>query len=144
MKRLVWKTTKLIKNCSSIGIMEIFGKKWLCSKEEDLKFLIVKPWEVSFGLNESFLIAEFPFQTLYSLLMRRILWFMNERRVAHTLIRRILVTVKQMQFIIAETSLGFQIRREGKKVSKFQKQIFLSSVEPKTERNYFLISDLRI
>ena len=48
--------------------MEIFGKKLLCSKEEDLKFLIVKPREVSFGLNESFLIAEFPFQTLYSLL----------------------------------------------------------------------------
>ena len=30
------------------------------------------------------------------------------------------------------------------KVSKFQKQIFLSSFEPKTEWNYFLISVLRI
>ena len=59
---------KLIKKISSIGIMEFFGKKWLCSKEEDLKLLIVKPREVSFGLNGSFLIAEFPFQTLYSLL----------------------------------------------------------------------------
>ena len=30
------------------------------------------------------------------------------------------------------------------KVSKFQKQIFLFSFEPKTEQNYFLISDLHI
>ena len=30
------------------------------------------------------------------------------------------------------------------KVSKFQKQIFLFSFEPKTERKYFLISALRI
>ena len=30
------------------------------------------------------------------------------------------------------------------KFSKFQKQIFLFSFEPKTERNYFLISALRI
>ena len=30
------------------------------------------------------------------------------------------------------------------KVSKFQKQIFMFSFEPKTEQNYFLISGLRI
>ena len=30
------------------------------------------------------------------------------------------------------------------KVSKFQKQIFLFLFEPKTKRNYFLISGLRI
>jgi hypothetical protein len=32
----------------------------------------------------------------------------------------------------------------GLKVSKFQKQIFLFSFEPRNERNYFLISALRI
>ena len=33
--------------------------------------------------------------------------------------------------------------RNGLKVSKFRKQIFLFSFEPKNERNYFLISALR-
>ena len=39
-------------------------------------------------------------------------------------------------------AIGLNVDKEGLKVSKFQKQLFMLSFEPKNERNYFLISAL--
>ena len=41
-----------------------------------------------------------------------------------------------------ESIVGMNLLAGWLKVSKFQKQIFLFSFEPKTQRNYFLISAL--
>ena len=48
----------------------------------------------------------------------------------------------QMSFPVEKGFFKILTFKEGLKVSKFQKQIFLFSFEPKNERSYFLISAL--
>ena len=52
--------------------------------------------------------------------------------------------LKQVFLFLVHVKFAFTINWFCLKVSKFQKQIFLFSFEPKTERNYFLMSALRI
>ena len=47
--------------------------------------------------------------------------------------------LQMMHFVNKSLACG-QVSFKAPKVSKFQKQIFLVSFEPKTDQNYFLIS----